>query len=384
LLDKTAYRVKQVLYWLLLHINNPFTTKRLLIIKLDAIGDYILFRNNISAIRHSERFKSYTFTMLGNPGFKDIATSLDQSFFEEFIWTDPQVVYNVEFLNWTTFKFLLKIKLKGFETILHPAHSRLLSTDLFIKYLGAKKTIASVGDDINYLGNEKQIGDAIYDELIPVPSYDTFEFFRNIVFTQNLVGVKNEQIQLSLGDTRVQEERVPKVIVLFPGAGLAFRRWSTKKFADLMELIVQRNADIVFYIAGGKTETILAHEIISFAGTNGMVIKDYTGKTNLPEMVDLLRQADLLISNETSAVHMAAAVNLPTICISNGNQFGRFNPYPKELRNNIETVYPYDAFLDPELFEQNVEANRVRSGIDISIITPQKVFEAVCKLLPVT
>ena len=36
----------------------------------------------------------------------------------------------------------------------------------------------------------------------------------------------------------------------------------------------------------------------------------------------------LLISNETSAIHIAAALDVQSICILGGGHYGRFTPYP--------------------------------------------------------
>jgi ADP-heptose:LPS heptosyltransferase len=203
-----------------------------------------------------------------------------------------------------------------------------------------------------------------------------------MAFAGNLTGDAGTEVPLYLAEKKVSEPGGPVKVVLFPGAGHAFRRWPASSFALLMEHIVQRNRNSVFTIAGGPTDTILAKEIIDLTPIDASVISDLTGKTSLTEMVQLLQQADLLVSNETSSVHMAAAVNLNTVCISNGNQFGRFNPYPKVLNKPVETVYPNEAFSDPALFHQHVEQNKIRSEADISTVSVQKVFDAVCKFIP--
>ena len=57
---------------------------------------------------------------------------------------------------------------------------------------------------------------------------------------------------------------------------------------------------------------------------------DLVGKTDLYELLFLLNGAQLLVSNETGVVHMACALrdDLKTLVLSNGNNFGRFAPYP--------------------------------------------------------
>ena len=76
---------------------------------------------------------------------------------------------------------------------------------------------------------------------------------------------------------------------------------------------------------------------------------DLVGKTSLVELVELLRNALLVLSNETSAVHIGAAVGAPVICILGGGHFGRFLPYvvekPEPSRPTpIVVVQPMSCF----------------------------------------
>src|SRR3982751_602647 len=60
--------------------------KRLLIIKTDAIGDYILFRNFIEVVKSSETYKDYQVDLLGNTLWQDIALKYDASYINQFIF----------------------------------------------------------------------------------------------------------------------------------------------------------------------------------------------------------------------------------------------------------------------------------------------------------
>ncbi len=369
---------RKIIYRLLFFFRNPFKTKRLLIVRLDAIGDYVLFRNFLLPIKQSKRFSEYHFTLLGNEKFKDLALSFDQNSIDEFIWINPELVYGINNYSWKTLRLILKLKWKGFDIVIHPVHSRLIAIDRFIRYVGGKKNIASSGDEIGYTSTqEKQIGDKMYQEIIPVPDYKTFEFYRNQIFTAKLIDDRYVNSLLWLGDNYSYQQKNKKTIVIFPSAGNLHRRWSTKNYAELIHLISKEITAVEFCIAGNKTDTVLAKEIMGFAKDTSAHISDYTGKTNLSQLVDLLKHATLLISNETSAVHIAAAVQLPVICISNGNHFGRFNPYPKELRNNIETIYPHNDFYNTTKHDLNIEQNKIESDTDINLISPLKVFDVV-------
>jgi ADP-heptose:LPS heptosyltransferase len=91
-------------------------------------------------------------------------------------------------------------------------------------------------------------------------------------------------------------------------------------------------------IAGSAADRGLAQRIVSMAKRAAPI--DLTGRTPLPELVGLIAQAKILVSNETSAVHMAAAVGTRAVCISNGHQFGRFSPYPAQACAEVRYLYP--------------------------------------------
>ncbi len=65
--------------------SNSFNSdnKSILIVRLDAIGDYILFRNYLEIIKNT--FKNYRVILAGNITWKNIAEELDREFVDEFI-----------------------------------------------------------------------------------------------------------------------------------------------------------------------------------------------------------------------------------------------------------------------------------------------------------
>jgi ADP-heptose:LPS heptosyltransferase len=51
----------------------------------------------------------------------------------------------------------------------------------------------------------------------------------------------------------------------------------------------------------------------------------------LSQLAAIVARAQLVLTNETSALHIAAAYGVPTICILGGGHYGRFMPYQVEL-----------------------------------------------------
>jgi len=106
-------------------------------------------------------------------------------------------------------------------------------------------------------------------------------------------------------------------IVIHPGAGGSprgpadERKWSTTRFAQLIELLRQRGFGTVV-IGGMDFETPLAQSIQSQANSPVVSI---AGMTNLREMAAVLTQSRLLITNDTGVMHVGGAVGVPLVGI---------------------------------------------------------------------
>ena len=113
-----------------------------------------------------------------------------------------------------------------------------------------------------------------------------------------------------------------------------------------------------------EKEFNLATTLISKLNFNSVF--NLAGQISLSNLVKYIENAKLLISNETGPVHIAAAVNTPLICISNGNHLGRFNPYPQSIFPKANYIYPkeVDNIIGTENFKQN--RFRFKSKLDIN------------------
>lgn len=95
-------------------------------------------------------------------------------------------------------------------------------------------------------------------------------------------------------------------IALAPGSVWATKRWPY--FAELAELLAKRTT---VAIIGGAGDRESADEIL--ARVPGAI--DTTGKLSLLASAELIRRADLLVTNDSSPQHLASAMDTPTITI---------------------------------------------------------------------
>lgn len=94
------------------------------------------------------------------------------------------------------------------------------------------------------------------------------------------------------------------------------------------------------------------------------------------ELAKLISESELLISNDTSAIHIAAAVNTHFICITNGNHYGRFFPYPNEVFDKGIYIYPQEI-KDKINLKEVQEKLRYKSDFDINTISSEEVIDKI-------
>jgi lipopolysaccharide heptosyltransferase II len=102
------------------------------------------------------------------------------------------------------------------------------------------------------------------------------------------------------------------LIGMNPGAtyGLA-KCWYPDRFGELGKRLTEKwQASILLF--GKEEERPIVHEIQRHLGARGT---DLTGKTRLLQLAALLERCDLLVTNDTGTMHVAAAVGTPVVAL---------------------------------------------------------------------
>lgn len=310
--------------------------KRILLVKIDAIGDYILFRNFIEELKTSDKYKGYEIDLLGNSAWKDLALKYDSAFISDFYFIQVDPLYKqpsrVMKLGWFLFK-------KKYTAVIQSTYSRdLLSSGLSALAAG-KENIAYNCENGPHYEYKKQM-DKLFTRLIYLPDEIHHEYERNIYFFEQITG---KQIlpynRLTLPVSTTQK----KGILIFPGSSYYKRNWEKEKFLEIIKRLLNETSEHIT-IAGGPSEVPVASYLTGHLPSSDR-LTDLTGKSSLPQLVQLIADSGLVVSNETSAVHIAAACQTPVICIQGGGHFERFTPYPLKMNFRPICVFePMECF----------------------------------------
>lgn len=273
--------------------------KRVLIVRLDAIGDYILWRNCLRFIRHSAKYRNAHITILGNPAWRGLAEAFDADCADEWLWAENRAaLFRKPVENLLPYKVWhhrvareqgkLRERLRecNFDEVISPCafHDTLL--DELVQGIAPVTRIMSRGE----------------------AGRDTMHvFLRNRAIVAELCGEPCDvPLSLELPDPPAKTNR----ILFFAGASHWTKRWPRRRWRALARLLPPGYEPL-------------------FAPMRG----------TLPDLARLVASCAAVVTNDTMALHLAAALGVPVVGIVNGvSGRGGFWPYPPELGKHVAVV----------------------------------------------
>lgn len=310
----------------LIYIPLSFSKKNnydIILVRPDGIGDFIVWLD--SAKEYRKIYPDREITLIGNAIWTE--TAKNHPYFDKIITVRTKQFKNDFHYRFKTLKQIGSIKA---NLVINPIFSRqnyFRSAESIVRFIDSAEKIGYESEN-SKIWNAR-LSSRWYTKLIPASKEPKMELIRNADFIR----------QLGLPDFRADLPCLPgqqtpgsngKYYVIFPGAGHSCRQWPTKNFAAISERIYKETG-LKGIICGSRNEQELSDKIIR---SSDAPLEDLAGKTSISELINLISGALFLVSNETSATHIAAAVKTESICILGGGHFGRFVPYKTETENN--------------------------------------------------
>ncbi|WP_101025341.1 glycosyltransferase family 9 protein [Helicobacter pylori] len=350
----------------------PIRKKTLCFIRLDIIGDYILYRNFLPLFK--KYFEDYETTFIGNTVIKDIVPHCDSQYkyIDKFIFLDN--IYWEKYLrigaNGSRLSklkgllfFLPKFMRKRYEDVSNlrkESYEICINSSMFyfstkedaiIKHLIAENKVGVFCthpiESLHRirLREQTEIRKSFYTHLfypkeVPQFLYDSNQdFFQS--FFKHFKGVDIGFVELELKlPIAFEYEKFKNILkppygVLNLGASDDFRVY--KRFDEVIYFL---NPDYQLVLCGNsKEDEKLANSILK-RHKNAISLVNQTG---LVEYLYLLKNASFAMGNESSIMHLSACLKIPhAFIVSSGLSSPRFHPYPKEVGPNIHMIYPRD------------------------------------------
>ncbi len=141
--------------------------------------------------------------------------------------------------------------------------------------------------------------------------------------------------------TLKRELQQTRWIAIQPGARWPNKRWPVEYFVGLVRLLAEKFPDARFAILGDWRDRPFG-EIISRGAPERCL--NLCGQTSLPEMVEWLRLCQLMVTNDTGPMHVAAALGKPLVALFGPTEPRRTGPY-RQLNSVLRIDLPCSPCL---------------------------------------
>ncbi len=195
---------------------------------------------------------------------------------------------------------------------------------------GAVAWLANAGLTVG-LDDHREGARGFYDVIAPRLSWDTHavDWYLSVL---PLLGVPRQ------GDFTWLPERPTVVasvkekwpvggarwVTLLPGARWTNKRWPVEHFTELVRLLAESGPDLRFAILGDASDRELGQTI---ARAQPERCLNLTGATSLPEMIEWIRLSEVMVSNDSGPMHVAAALGKPVVALFGPTAPQRTGPY---------------------------------------------------------
>ena len=339
--------------------------KKILIVRLDRIGDVLLSTPVIKNLRDAYPDSYIAFMVRpyareiveGNPYLNDVII-YDKA------GPEKGMIGNLKFISY------LRKKKFDLAVILHPTTRTHIITFL-----------AGIRERVGY---DKKWGFLLTKRI---PHTKQFGLKHELDYTLDIlryIGIEPSDRTLYMPVDRVCEQVAAGLlkeggasdgdflIAINPAASCASKRWPAERFAETANTLAEKYGAKIIIISGAEDKVYAGH---AAAFITAKACVNLAGRTSVGDMASVLRRARLFISNDSGPVHIACAVGTPVIAI-----FGRSDAGLSPARWG--PTGPRDIALHKYVGCDTCLAHNCRKGFKcLEAITVDEVVSAAEKIL---
>ncbi|MBI4342084.1 MAG: glycosyltransferase family 9 protein [Candidatus Omnitrophica bacterium] len=166
---------------------------------------------------------------------------------------------------------------------------------------------------------------------------------------------------------RWQLHRAPRIALIAPGARSHIKRWTAEGFAWVADRLITE-ADTLVVFSGEPDEEPVVEEIAALMRGRAHSL---VGLVTIRQLGVVMQRVQLVITNDSGALHLASAVGAPTVAVFGPTDAGKYGPTAPSSRTIRRRLFC--APCERALCRFNHECMR--------FITPEDVYDAAKELL---
>jgi lipopolysaccharide heptosyltransferase II len=179
--------------------------------------------------------------------------------------------------------------------------------------------------------------------------------------------------------SRVANPEMRKLAVhLGCGIGQPFKRWPLRKFAALADAISHRHPNLAIILTGQPYECGLLAQFSSIY--RGLTV-DATELNSISMTASVLKECDLLVSNDTGVMHLGAAMGTPTVGLFGATSPDQWAPSGPRVTHVYSTGAPCSPCINSYLNIVPTRCDNPDYGRCMADITVDSVLNAARRVI---
>jgi ADP-heptose:LPS heptosyltransferase len=300
--------------------------KKVLIIRLGKIGDIVVTSFVFEIIKSNyPQIDIYLVTLKLNQDVLEFNPRLKKVYYSK--------------NNFKLFWNLLKLRLINFDLILDFNDNESTTSSLIFRFLSSKHKAAY---------NYQRYKNIIDINIEPLAKNESHIIERTKDFLHQMgIPINNQMVKpffylnsLLYSKIKNQMQGTEKIVVINLSAGADIRYWEKEKWIELLKLIMEEFPGFCLLLVAVPKDEALKKEIYSkLDQTQFPLIKTPT----IQHFASYIKISDILITPDTSAVHIASAFGIPTIAMypnyeSNFVSWQPFNIPYRSIKSSTESL----------------------------------------------
>jgi len=155
-----------------------------------------------------------------------------------------------------------------------------------------------------------------------------------------------------------------EVIGVSPGAAYGTaKQWLPERFAEAAaHVAASRHASVAVF--GSSSERQLCEQVAAMVRARGLECHNFGGETTLAQFIDLAAACSLFLTNDSGAMHVAAALGVPVVAI-----FGATNDVTTGPASTLARVVRQPVECSPCLLRECPIDHRCMTAVSVQRVT---------------
>jgi heptosyltransferase-2 len=151
-----------------------------------------------------------------------------------------------------------------------------------------------------------------------------------------------------------------RLVVFAPGAAYGrAKQWLPERFAELAMILA--DAGLATALVGSEADTPVCREIADRAGVAAVV--NLAGRTDLPTLAALMSHAGAVVTNDSGAMHLAAAAGAHVVAVFGPTDDRKTSPLRASAQSPKATIVSTDVWCRPCMLRECPIDHRCMTGV---------------------